>query len=583
MTDNGLEYQQQSRTNGWSCPPHPLQFVGWIFFIFFGLIYFTTLVPGVASYGWQIALHVLQGILFVIHICVHVASISVNPADDAVRRKGKKPIPPFDRSKHKHVIENQHCYLCEVDVGPRSKHCSVCNKCIADFDHHCKWLNNCVGGRNYRLFILTLVSAIIGCLVILVLAGIQFIAYYSDRNDGLLLQQYKDYFDSISSTTTAASSVTVISASSSVISSTTAVPVENKLFFVIYQPVADLVWQGVVGGTGMLALFAIGLLMHLLVFHMYLMKKGMSTYDYIVMQREMAEERARGRDIEIETEDCSTPAKRAKVKELKNKVVPADRDESIELSKKVSHDSNGGIFGTAVNKEYERVLVEEQIHKAENMKTVSFTPPLTPMKPKSIFSPLHTTELPTENLNGKKKNRSLSNTIPESQISSIEMISYKQMNGAVPSADVLPQERQLPAVDYHTDSSESLTEIRNANTFAGQSVSPSLSYERSSVQSSTCNLFIAENTASKYRHHHNALLPARRSASFDGTSFNTDSSRYTTHNIRALTLTPGTVRKVNHVPPLDLSALRGETDDDNSPNVIHKTKVKETAFIDRNS
>ncbi|EEC11297.1 zinc finger protein, putative, partial [Ixodes scapularis] len=86
-----------------------------------------------------------------VHFTSHAFSITIDPADSNVRAKNVQgPLPPFDRNKHAHVIENQFCYICEVKVGNRSKHCSTCNKCIEKFDHHCKWLNNCVGIRNYR-------------------------------------------------------------------------------------------------------------------------------------------------------------------------------------------------------------------------------------------------------------------------------------------------------------------------------------------------------------------------------------------------------------------------------------------------
>ncbi|ESO89751.1 hypothetical protein LOTGIDRAFT_124446 [Lottia gigantea] len=144
-------YHENSRKNGWSLPPHPLQFVAWIVVLYFILIYFTTLVPALIS-EWQPAAYIINALGCAVHIISHFVAATINPADPAVLKKiTDGPTGKFDRKKHPHVIENQYCYLCEVHVGPKSKHCSGCNKCIGGFDHHCKWLNNCVGSRNYRL------------------------------------------------------------------------------------------------------------------------------------------------------------------------------------------------------------------------------------------------------------------------------------------------------------------------------------------------------------------------------------------------------------------------------------------------
>lgn len=108
---------------------------------------------------------VLLGCLFAVHAAAHVTALLTDPAEKELRKQHKSDriIPEFDRSKHRHVIENQRCHLCNIKTsGPRTKHCSVCNKCVEVFDHHCRWFNHCIGKRNYNAFLLCVFTAVIG-------------------------------------------------------------------------------------------------------------------------------------------------------------------------------------------------------------------------------------------------------------------------------------------------------------------------------------------------------------------------------------------------------------------------------------
>ncbi|PKI75504.1 hypothetical protein CRG98_004174 [Punica granatum] len=68
-----------------------------------------------------------------------------------------------EKSSARHSIEDEmfYCSLCEVEVSKFSKHCRVCDKCVDNFDHHCRWLNNCIGKKNYRQFFTLMVSALL--------------------------------------------------------------------------------------------------------------------------------------------------------------------------------------------------------------------------------------------------------------------------------------------------------------------------------------------------------------------------------------------------------------------------------------
>ncbi|KAM3877452.1 palmitoyltransferase ZDHHC1 [Diretmus argenteus] len=246
-----------SRTNGWSWPPHPFQLLAWLLYLYFAVTGFGVFVPLLPAH-WIPAGYICTGIMFVCHLCVHVMAVSIDPADYSVRAKSVRgPVPVFDRSKHAHVIENCHCYLCQVDVGPKSKHCSACNKCVANFDHHCRWLNNCVGSRNYKLFLNSVISALLGICLVLVVASYVFIQFFLDPSR---LRTDKHF------------------------------QVNETAVWFLFLPVvpvstAAAAIPALAAVTMGLGLLSSVLLCHLLCFHMYLMWNRLSTYEYIVRQR----------------------------------------------------------------------------------------------------------------------------------------------------------------------------------------------------------------------------------------------------------------------------------------------------------
>lgn len=60
----------------------------------------------------------LTAVAFIVHFFTHIAVVTIDPADASVRAKQNysTPTPLFDRSKQVHVIQDLHCYLCDVKV-----------------------------------------------------------------------------------------------------------------------------------------------------------------------------------------------------------------------------------------------------------------------------------------------------------------------------------------------------------------------------------------------------------------------------------------------------------------------------------
>ncbi|KAH3795947.1 hypothetical protein DPMN_149509 [Dreissena polymorpha] len=253
---------EPSRKNGWNLPPSRKQVVAWTVLIILGVLHFTSLVPALRT-SWQPVAHIVPAVVLTFHLIVHLTAMSIDPSDDNVLQN-KCPKLKIDRSKHEHVIENSHCNICQVDVAVTSKHCRACNKCVQNFDHHCEYMNTCIGGKNYRWFIATVVSAVVAIAWESGLAVMEFVTYFTDQASRRILQPYIDLG-----------------------------PMQHYKeadFKIFLQSVPHEVWLTMLAVYFVLGFLAIALFGQLLGYHIYFIYHNMSTYDYILAQRRKSQE-----------------------------------------------------------------------------------------------------------------------------------------------------------------------------------------------------------------------------------------------------------------------------------------------------
>ncbi|XP_047047962.1 probable protein S-acyltransferase 19 [Lolium rigidum] len=154
---------------------------------------------------------------------------------------------PDDSEQQASGEEALFCTLCNAEVCKFSKHCRSCDKCVDGFDHHCRWLNNCVGRKNYFTFIALMAISLLW-LAIEVGVGIAVLVIcFVDKNSTRNIQE----------------------------------KLGNGL-----TPAPFAV---IVGLFTLLSLVACVPLGELFFFHMILIRKGITTYDYVVAMRAMSE------------------------------------------------------------------------------------------------------------------------------------------------------------------------------------------------------------------------------------------------------------------------------------------------------
>mmetsp|Transcript_16681 Transcript_16681/g.15044 ORF Transcript_16681/g.15044 Transcript_16681/m.15044 type:complete len:367 (-) Transcript_16681:50-1150(-) len=261
------------RRNGLVRPWHYLQILTWILFPLLLLHYYAFLMPLL----WRRSAYIIITIIFTIVSFIAAfegyVTCSIDPSDEALH-KPKIPRSMIDS-------DGNYCYICETKVEIISKHCTHCKKCVLRFDHHCKWLNTCIGSKNYKHFLAVVVS--VACLV--TISSVLSIAYIIESFGGY--DRMKDrvhhtYGPSGQSSSKSGSAFHL---------NLLGVKVISVISVAILFPLLTLVYQ-------------------LCFFHMMLLSRGLTTYDFIVYENKKLRERTLRGSTEAATNQSVRSPKR---------------------------------------------------------------------------------------------------------------------------------------------------------------------------------------------------------------------------------------------------------------------------------
>eukprot|EP01039_Chlorochromonas_danica_P009853 gene9853-10899_t len=233
------------RRTGFDFPWDPLQVVTWLLFPLIVSHYFAFLFFMLWDDISKIVISVIYGVCalaLAVSVCL---TCFIDPADNALCGYA-----------HREGQEEIFCYFCEVNVHASSKHCRFCDKCVLRFDHHCKWLNTCIGKKNYAWFLVVIVAALLLTSINLgVSIAITIDAFISPH----AILHRTNHVNDAPSHLQSAFSIEFIKAMALISS-------------VIFAAVVAMILQ-------------------LVSFHIMLICKGSTTYDYIVLQQKKARDR----------------------------------------------------------------------------------------------------------------------------------------------------------------------------------------------------------------------------------------------------------------------------------------------------
>ena len=58
------------------------------------------------------------------------------------------------------------CVTCNIMRPQRAVHCRKCKRCVEVFDHHCPWLGTCIGKNNYAFFVVFVYFIVFICVLL---------------------------------------------------------------------------------------------------------------------------------------------------------------------------------------------------------------------------------------------------------------------------------------------------------------------------------------------------------------------------------------------------------------------------------
>jgi len=232
------------KINGFNRKPHLFQITSYIFFFGIAASYFFILFPLSSNTSKVISciLEVISGA--VVFISTYIAT-ATDPSDPHLKASIKAR---FAKCTYEPTIREFYCSADHTYVSATSKHCRRCNRCTEGFDHHCKWINNDVGKANYKSFFVMISSVLVFLTVYLIFGMLATVAY---ANDSTLSGHDIFLYDNESNQILAVMAI---------------------LWIFMALSAAFLVLDG-----------------NLVLFHIFLMYKGLTTFQYITAVEERKE------------------------------------------------------------------------------------------------------------------------------------------------------------------------------------------------------------------------------------------------------------------------------------------------------